>query len=350
MRKVAHSVVELIVTGADRCDVPLQELARGLPIDVAQLRRLVGGLDWDLFVELVDRLVERVGFDRVEALCAHVPDIAPGSQRMLSNFVSARTLLRFVCKLMGPNQYPMFVCGYEERTNSAGEAIGHVTMRLRPGFRDGHNVFRLKKAALSSVPCFLGLPPTRVDASTTPRGGDYDILLPASQTLLARARRHRATSNWAETLRQLEEDNARLRQATEQLWRARDNAFHVKLSEAEAKWGLTPRQVQVVSGLARGLSNKELGQELGCSVKTVETHITDVLRRAALPTRLALVATFWKDLWRRRASTRGRPERRWLSSPRDGYEVIHRPDAVPQARGRPNRFSEPRLRARHRFE
>ena len=52
----------------------------------------------------------------------------------------------------------------------------------------------------------------------------------------------------------------------------------------------------MLSGLARGLSNKALVEELGCSVKTVETHITELLKRSGADSRLALVATFWREL------------------------------------------------------
>ncbi|MEW5738201.1 MAG: helix-turn-helix transcriptional regulator [Myxococcota bacterium] len=297
MLKVAHSVVEMLVNLADRCEIPLEEVARGLPVDVPRLRRLVGGLEWEYFIEMLERIEARVGYERLEAICAHVPDIAPVSQRMLANFVSARMLIRFVCRLFGPNQYPMFDCGYEESTNDAGELIGHVRMRLRPGFRENHTIFRLMAPAQASIPCFLGLPPTRAVGVATPRGTDIDLLLPPSNTLFARASRgFKPAPTWNVTLRQLEEDNARLLEAHQVLWRQKDTVFRVKLSEAEARWALTERQVQVVSLLARGLSNKELGKELGCSVKTVETHVTEVLRRAGAASRLTLVATFWKDL------------------------------------------------------
>lgn len=297
MNKVAHSVVEMLVTLADRCGVPLEELADGLPVDAPRLRRLVGGLEWDYATQMLERLEARAGFERLEALCSYIPGIAPESRHVVANFVSARMLIRFITRLMGPNQYPMLECGYHESTNEAGELIGHVSMRLRPGFRECHTIFRLMPASQASIPCFLGLPPTRAVGRTSPRGADIELLLPASQTLLARAARGLRPGNaWKETLRQLEEDNARLRDAHEALFRQRDTVFGAKLSEAQARWGLTERQAQVVSGLARGLSNKELGKELGCSVKTVETHVTEVLRRASVASRLTLVATFWKDL------------------------------------------------------
>lgn len=297
MSKVAHSIVELVVNVADRSGLSLDELARGLPVDVRQLRRLSGGLEWPHFVEMVERIEARIGYERLETLCARVPDLAPASRRILSNFVSARTLIRFVCRLMGPNQYPMFEASYDERQDDRGELIGHVRMRLRPGFRECLTVFKLMGPAQASIPCFLGQPPTRFTAQPTPRGTDTQLVLPPSQTALARAsRRFKPAPGWKDTLRHLEEGHASLREANEQLWRHRDTAFEAKLSQAASRWGLTARQVQVVSGLARGLSNKELGSELGCSVKTVETHVTEVLRRAAAASRLSLVAAFWKDL------------------------------------------------------
>jgi DNA-binding NarL/FixJ family response regulator len=105
-----------------------------------------------------------------------------------------------------------------------------------------------------------------------------------------------AGSDWKETIAELEEEKQRLLDAHAELWRRRDSEFGGKLDSAARRWTLTDRQLQVLSGLARGRSNKELANELGCSMKTVETHVTELLRRSHQDSRLSLVATFWRDV------------------------------------------------------
>jgi DNA-binding NarL/FixJ family response regulator len=51
---------------------------------------------------------------------------------------------------------------------------------------------------------------------------------------------------------------------------------------------LTPRQEQVAALVADGLSNRDIGERLGLSVRTVERHVGDVLERWGLPGRTAL--------------------------------------------------------------
>lgn len=46
--------------------------------------------------------------------------------------------------------------------------------------------------------------------------------------------------------------------------------------------GLTPRQLDVLRGIARGASNKQLARELGVSVKTVEYHRAELIQRLDL--------------------------------------------------------------------
>jgi DNA-binding NarL/FixJ family response regulator len=51
---------------------------------------------------------------------------------------------------------------------------------------------------------------------------------------------------------------------------------------------LTPRQLAVAECIARGLGNAEIGRELGLSVKTVERHISDILRRWDVSSRVGI--------------------------------------------------------------
>jgi DNA-binding NarL/FixJ family response regulator len=48
---------------------------------------------------------------------------------------------------------------------------------------------------------------------------------------------------------------------------------------------LTPREVEVLELIARGYLYKEVAQRLGVSVRTVETHVSAVLRKLHLPNR-----------------------------------------------------------------
>jgi DNA-binding NarL/FixJ family response regulator len=48
---------------------------------------------------------------------------------------------------------------------------------------------------------------------------------------------------------------------------------------------LTPREIEVLELIARGYLYKEVAQKLGVSTRTVETHVSNVLRKLSLPNR-----------------------------------------------------------------
>lgn len=53
---------------------------------------------------------------------------------------------------------------------------------------------------------------------------------------------------------------------------------------------LSPRQGQIASLVARGLTDKEIAAELGISEETVATHLKRLFRRLAVHSRAALVS------------------------------------------------------------
>ncbi|MEW6545019.1 MAG: LuxR C-terminal-related transcriptional regulator [Nitrospirota bacterium] len=76
---------------------------------------------------------------------------------------------------------------------------------------------------------------------------------------------------------------------------------------------LTPRERQVLQRVARGLSNREVGERLGISVRTAEVHRFNIMRklrtrnvaqllRAALKRRLVTIKDLLPPIKRRRRS------------------------------------------------
>jgi DNA-binding NarL/FixJ family response regulator len=53
---------------------------------------------------------------------------------------------------------------------------------------------------------------------------------------------------------------------------------------------LTPRERTIAELLAGGAANKDIARSLSCSVKTVEFHVTNLLRKAGASSRLELIS------------------------------------------------------------
>lgn len=62
-------------------------------------------------------------------------------------------------------------------------------------------------------------------------------------------------------------------------------------SGAAALAPITGRQQQLVELIVRGLTNAAIAAELGISVKTVEKHVSEVLRRWGLESRVGIAST-----------------------------------------------------------
>lgn len=53
---------------------------------------------------------------------------------------------------------------------------------------------------------------------------------------------------------------------------------------------LTPRQTEIVALIARGASDREIGDRLGIATSTTQKHVQSLLRRLDVPNRAAAVA------------------------------------------------------------
>jgi DNA-binding CsgD family transcriptional regulator len=59
---------------------------------------------------------------------------------------------------------------------------------------------------------------------------------------------------------------------------------------------LTMREQEVLGLLSEGRANKEIADALGCSVRTVEFHISNLLRKVGVSSRLELIARGRRDI------------------------------------------------------
>ena len=58
-------------------------------------------------------------------------------------------------------------------------------------------------------------------------------------------------------------------------------------------WKLTAREGEVLAEIAAGRSNKEIGASLACSARTVEVHVSSLLRKSRCGSRTELLARLW---------------------------------------------------------
>jgi DNA-binding CsgD family transcriptional regulator len=72
-------------------------------------------------------------------------------------------------------------------------------------------------------------------------------------------------------------------------------ALDAQVAAAIARWRLTSRQAEVLRLVVHGDANKAIAVKLGCSPRTVEIHVTALLRKTGFSSRSELIAGFWGD-------------------------------------------------------
>lgn len=72
-----------------------------------------------------------------------------------------------------------------------------------------------------------------------------------------------------------------------------DRRLASRLAAAREAWGLTDRETSVLEAIIQGNTNKEIAGRHGCSIRTVELHVSAILDKSATGNRTALAARFW---------------------------------------------------------
>ncbi len=68
-----------------------------------------------------------------------------------------------------------------------------------------------------------------------------------------------------------------------------------RAQRAQARYGLTRRESEVLTELLRGASNKEIARRIGCATRTVEDHVARILRKLGASSRSAAIAKLWME-------------------------------------------------------
>jgi len=177
-RKVSHAVLEMIVALADNAKLSLTELTTGLPVSESDLRRRLGGLEWELAAELMERIEAGIGPERIRELAGRIPDISSVARGLLGRFVKPRLMLSFVFRTIGPTMYPMYDVRFEELEQPDGTVVAHLVLRLKEGFRECRTFFDLNGIGTAALPTVIGQPALEFRAEATGRGGEYWFTLP----------------------------------------------------------------------------------------------------------------------------------------------------------------------------
>lgn len=279
MSEVALSVVKVTVEALEKMGADPIPALRGLRLERSDLSHPLRRVPWNEFVDFVEhaaRLAEsHGGLARFGALQHSTSGLAE-LKAFAATLVSPARLLRYMFA-MGGWAYPHLHSQHDELPDGAVR----LTLELPAPYRECRRFFELVGASIGYGTTHLGLPPARVEADVHPRGGQYRVISAPVPTL---AERIRAARNATEAIAV---------ERLEQLYAELTAALRRSSPPSPSAWRLTERQRQVLELLVQGRPNKEVAAILGCAERTVEVHVTEILRRSGCTSRAQLIATYW---------------------------------------------------------
>jgi len=75
----------------------------------------------------------------------------------------------------------------------------------------------------------------------------------------------------------------------------RGTSARTRAEAASLRYRLTERETSVLAELLLGQPNKSIASDLTCSLRTVEIHVSSVLRKVGCSSRAQLVARLWSS-------------------------------------------------------
>jgi DNA-binding CsgD family transcriptional regulator len=180
-----------------------------------------------------------------------------------------------------------------------GDEHLQLQLWLRPQDRSGEAFFRFVASAWKYAPLQLGLPSAEVSSEIGPRKATFWVRPPAPGTLSDRIASgiHGFTAYASGQLSALSEDLRDLWQPVGQVEGTfpTDLSAEQRLLAAQKLWELSDRQYEVLRLMVHGKSNRQMGEALDCSERTIEVHVAQILKRVQLSSRSELIARFWAE-------------------------------------------------------
>jgi len=146
---------------------------------------------------------------------------------------------------------------------------------------------------LAEIGALAGLHHERIDGSGYPRGVHGDGLSLSARVVatadayhaMCEGRPHRAARGAAEAAAALRDEAVAGRLDGEAVNAVLAAAGHRVRHRPALPYDLTPREAEILALLARGLSNKEMAQQLSVSARTVSSHVEHTYAKIGVSTR-----------------------------------------------------------------
>ncbi len=280
--------LQRIVRLGERRGVRSAVLLKDLPLPPEGVEAR-GFVAWDTYCAATERLTLATGgLPPLSALARKMAEVTPEYDAMLGVFGSTRQLFGFWARLCA-RIWPL------ARVDLRDIPDGRVrmTIALPPHVRDCPGFIVGTIGSLPTVSQRIGLDPADIEARTEPHLGEYTLRLPKLRPV-GPARAHARRVGGLDAFLAYVDDELGIDGRLLLPRQDAEGREQEALDHASATWDLTRRQADVLLWLVRGLSNKEIAAELRCGERTVEVHVTALLRKARARSRTHVVTRFWR--------------------------------------------------------
>jgi DNA-binding CsgD family transcriptional regulator len=260
--------------------IPQEAFSAEVLATLARARTGQGFVAWDHFIAQQDQARAWCGDDRrYVAACANFDRTFPEMKAFADEHIRAQAFCRFIFDAFDAPMFP------DVRHEARELPDGSVELELwvAEHLCDSTSWMLGNVGALPVMTRLLGMPPAQMEASHGSHHGLFRLRFPpeAAARTGGATPAMRAMADLSTTLR------ANVQLAVSE---ARGAPAAPRVEQLARRWSLTARQAEVLALICKGRANKQIALDLQCAVRTVEIHVSDILRKAQVVSRAALVA------------------------------------------------------------